>query len=477
MNVKFTAFAIGIALAALLTTACSVDKTEGDDPQKGTTFVSFSIKFPTSETRALPDDYNRVGTYEGSEIVYTVDLYLESPDGTLLYAHRFVPQDMTYVYDDNGMQVMKPNAPFKTTAGDKKAIVVINCPHPLLDVAPDDNYMYQLSSSLPLSGLADFEEYEGVVRHRVVMSGKSAVTTIEDGVDVAGVQSGQNTIALNVSRIASKVIVTLAPDWEANTAATEGTLSNIQWAVGQGTNSVYLFPQDADGTYKTWGFDYIPSSTYYSQAATYYTYSGLHDLVNVPLKDMPDDQLYAGGQFLLENTHTYGADASTTTYRKGNTAYVMVSVTYTPKPEAIEDGGTLAADGTFYVGATDGNIYSSLAAATDPRVGTAYQKVMTYAAGKALYFAWLNPDNIAKPMNSPVIRNHIYHVNINSFKRLGQNWNPLNPDINNPNPKPSGDEPDSPILPTDPLSLDDTYMSVDIGVLDWTVHSYDIDLE
>ncbi|MBF0650554.1 fimbria major subunit, partial [Dysgonomonas sp. GY75] len=78
------------------------------------------------------------------------------------------------------------------------------------------------------------------------------------------------------------------------------------------------------------------------------------------------------------------------------------------------------------------------------------------------------------------IRNNIYHVNINSFKRIGVNWNPLipsGPDVPyNPDPKPSGPEPENPVDPNGPLSSDDTYMSVDIKVLMWTVHTYDIDL-
>jgi hypothetical protein len=164
-------------------------------------------------------------------------------------------------------------------------------------------------------------------------------------------------------------------------------------------------------------------------------------------------------------------------YRKGNTAYVLIRATYTPNPTAIADGGTLT-DGTFYVGGTDGKIYSTAAAATDvTKGGTAYQDVATYTNGKVLYYVWLNPDDIQKPINSPVLRNNIYHININSFKKLGVNWNPLTPDITNPDPQPDGNEPDNPVIPTDPISVTDTYMSVNVEVLNWSTHSYDVDLE
>ncbi|MCD8186260.1 MAG: fimbria major subunit, partial [Rikenellaceae bacterium] len=85
------------------------------------------------------------------------------------------------------------------------------------------------------------------------------------------------------------------------------------------------------------------------------------------------------------------------------------------------------------------------------------------------------------PLNSPVIRNNIYHINVRSFSALGETWNPLYPeDPNtaspaNPDPKPSTDEPDSSIDPYDPLSIEETYMDIDATVLDWIVNSYDID--
>ena len=44
----------------------------------------------------------------------------------------------------------------------------------------------------------------------------------------------------------------------------------------------------------------------------------------------------------------------------------------------------------------------------------------------------LNPDNIAKPLNSPVVRNNIYHINISAFKKKRK--------------------PDEPETPIDPLS-------------------------
>lgn len=100
-----------------------------------------------------------------------------------------------------------------------------------------------------------------------------------------------------------------------------------------------------------------------------------------------------------------------------------------------------------------------------------------------LNYAWLNPDSLTEPLNSPVVRNNIYHINITGYSRLGYNWNPLYPgedpdtdNPSNPDPKPGNpDEPDIPIDPIDPLTPEETYMSVEVTVTDWWVHSYNIE--
>lgn len=223
------------------------------------------------------------------------------------------------------------------------------------------------------------------------------------------------------------------------------------------------------------------------------------------------------GEYLLPTTHQYAVgDASS--YKKGNTAYVLVRTQFAPSDDAYADGGTydaLAKD-DFYVGA-NGKFYTSAANSQDPtKGGVVGQKVTKYENGKVLYYAWVNPDEVASGQwyNSPAIRNNIYHIHITGFRNLGTNWNPLypeNPDrtlvdpsqpydpiINpwkddkvNPDPKPVPDmvpdpanpgdeipteEPDNPIKPEDPLTNPETWMSVDITILPWTVHSYSVDL-
>jgi hypothetical protein len=468
-------------------TACNNDDLKNDDDLEKTTYMGLSLFFPgESGLKAEPEDYNPKGYYAGNTVIETVDIYLLSGDGsTLLDRGRYGIGDFGF-RQEAGVDMMRLNTPFKTTPGNKQMIVIVNSPEALSTTIPSDTYRYTLTSgggSLSLSDLADVstdpisvDPSSGAYGDMLVLSGKTTTAfTIADDVSSQEVISNGNNVAhVDVTRVPSRAIVTsTAPA----AVGTLGTISDVTYSVAQGANSVYLFPQKTSGAISTWGYAYVPASSDYQTTATqYYDYSDLNNASPVPSKPVEaGKEITLPGKFLLENTHISGA-AGTSQYRKGNTAYVLVRAKFTPS--ATKDGGALNASGTFYVGGTDGYIYSSVETATNPLTGTQYQSVAEYTGGKVLYFVWLNPDNITKPVNSPVIRNNIYHININSFKSIGLNWNPLvPPGVTNPDPKPvNPTEPTNPVDPEEPLSSSDTYMSVDIAVLRWVVHSYDIDL-
>jgi hypothetical protein len=221
-------------------------------------------------------------------------------------------------------------------------------------------------------------------------------------------------------------------------------------------------------------YSYVPGTDYSTQAPNLFAYDDLSNTSTaVPTK--PDDEyvMWMPGKFLLENTHKYGSDDGTSQYKQGNTAYVLVRAKFTPLKFA--DAGTPPSDGTFYVGANDYFIYTSIDAA---KAGTLNQGVMKYPQGKVLYYLWLNPDNFARPFNSPVVRNNIYHINIKGFKSFGYNWNPLDPSPSNPDSKP-GDNPNEPpsdIDPSFPISSSETYVNIDAEILPWSTHSYENEL-
>lgn len=464
MNIKsfLLASLIGAGFAA-----CSDESVTETEKQEGTlTYINLSVNLPgKASSRALPNDYNNDGTYEGLDSLRTLDVYMQSADGTV-EAKRFTGTDISYAGT-----VVSPSQPFRTTSGYKTIYIVINNPNPLGTSITTENDLIS-TDNLAQVITANGKEYD-----LITMTGKSANVYVEPDVPIQDVSNGTNKIKVNVDRVASRVIVTTTASADLTNDAGEkiGSVSNVNFSVAQGTNKIYWLSQ---ANYVSFGSEYVPVlGEYAGQADTYYDYSGLSVKNAIPVKPVEANGYKAlKGQFLFENTHEEG-DLEHTQYRKGNTAYVLVRAIFTPDPSAIVDGGSLTG-GTFYVGQSDGKIYSSKQAAL-----TAFpnQKVATYIGGKMINYAWLNPDDLVKPLNSPVVRNHIYHINITGFKRLSYNWNPLYPEdpdtVNpqNPDPKPGPDEPEIPIDPIDPLTPEQTNMSVEVSVLDWTVHSYDVE--
>ncbi len=211
------------------------------------------------------------------------------------------------------------------------------------------------------------------------------------------------------------------------------------------------------------------------------------------------------GLFLLPTTHKYGATAAESDYRKSNTAYILVRGIIVPKVYVGEDG-TFKKDEAlkgkdFYLGA-NGLVYASKDCVQDPtKKGVKGQTAKKYIGGKALYFVWVHPDKLEGTLNSPVDRNHIYHVQLKGVASWGANWNPLIPYPKNtpeldpktgkpkdnpngttpPNPNNPDDRPnDNPFEPSNPpvnpnenLTPTETWMSAEVTILPWAVHSYE----
>ena len=113
-----------------------------------------------------------------------------------------------------------------------------------------------------------------------------------------------------------------------------GTLTDLKWAVAQGEQTIYLQRKD---NWATPNFAFVPgdgADNFYYDTADKYDYSHLANPAdvlergfNVDADNIGDNSL-SHGQFLLPNTHEYaqGGENYTGGYRKGNTAYVQVSV-------------------------------------------------------------------------------------------------------------------------------------------------------
>lgn len=488
-------FLLGAFALSLGFTACS-DNTDVAEPSQANTYLQLAIKLPNvlgtkaSSGDKLPDDYNFVENYEGNDAVKTLDVFIQTGDGEITpYSYSFEANTLGY---DEKNKVYYPLNGIKTKPGNAKAYVVINKKNNLTtdEIKGTD-------------GLIDITKLNAAVedgKDVITMTGASEITEIKEGVteDMVKAKGAKiNQIKVTVDRTVSRVIVTKA---EALTTpeTLNGSFSNITYAIAQGTKKIYTYPKKPD--YTSFGYDFVPASNdvYVSQANGYYDYADLSDF-DTDVDAYKAEYKTLPGKFLYENTHEYG-EGEASKYKKGNTAYVLIRTKFKPNTNAL-NGGELATDGTFYVGGNDGLYYATAQAAAD----AGNTSIRTYKEGKVLFYAWLNPDDIAAPYNSPVVRNNIYHINITGFKKLGTNWNPLFPEDptkpndpsnpngpgNNPDPKPEAPivddptdpskkitlpEPENPVKPTDPLTVTDTWLSVDVTVGAWAVHSYDIDL-
>lgn len=486
----FAVLALGLSFAA-----CNNDDVpQGPDLKEGNTHVSVALSMSASNFKSAvkenDEDFNYVGEWVGKDVIKTVSIYLVDPASTGPVTRRnFDVGSQTdgkpyYTTDQSGGTlniIPTVAAAIKTTAGPKDVWVVVNenavvQAHLATATAANFKEKYEeIALVLQNSGLVfnstpatsatklasletvGSEDYDVIVMTNVAPKLQFEVTANVTAEQTVGVDK-PNRASLDVERAVARVLVTLKEGFtevlkDAN-GNTIGTISNVNWVLAQGENSLYV-QRKVD--WATPNFTWLPAADadYWSEAGDKYDYSGLYEgwkaaplfggnaLTDNPSNGNKDDQnagnigaaSIGNGRFILPTTHTYGLKEASS-YKKGNTAYVLVRALFTPAEDAIVDGGTLT-DGTFYLGA-NGKIYSSAAAAVDSENGgVTGQTVAKYVGGKVIYYAWVNPDVVAEPYNSPVLRNNIYHIHITGFKTIGTNWNPLfpeNPD--DPNHKP-----------------------------------------
>ena len=399
----------------------------------------------------------------------------------------------------------------------------------------------------------------------IVMTGNFGEVNVADGVTesqtLTTAATAPNRAEVSVQRAVARVLVTADKDsYEVKgddpttptvetvangDAVTLATITNLTYVVAQGESTLYFNQQESPNPtnyqYKTPNSTFVPTdpNTDYDVAATYdkYDYTGLwrnktnhfggRDIVtnatyDASLQNVEEYVKNANGlhgEFVLPNTHAYdAADRGASGYRKGNTAYVLVRGKINPKyvymnDKSVENNWSAThADDDLFLG-DDGKFYQSVAAANDPTTNgnatAAAMKVKKFVKGKVLYFVWVNPDHTSGKewINSPAIRNNIYHIQISGIANYVYNWNPLIPNPNdpvdptkpvspenprdpnnpnNPDPQPSVPDPNHPgknipdpkepptdITPKDPLSLKEAWMSVDVTILPWQVHTFE----
>ncbi len=520
-------FSIGALAVALIMGMSSCQKEKiNSDIVDGSTHVSVALTMAKPNVRALPEDYNHVGKWFGKDQIKRIDIYVVDVAKSTIATGQFElgDFDVTTAAPDGSTQItLTPKKAIKTTPGAKKVYAVINATPEVAarlsqaDPAEFDKKMKTEAMVLVNSGMdksksetsasklakvegPSMDDWKDII---VMTNDADSDLTVEDNVkEQEAIAGTKNRAKVNVSRVVARAIVTAsAGTYEVKSTAGTllGTISNINWVLAQGEDRLFL-QRKADFVTPSYSVK-LSADEFITTGNLGYDYSGLYENyqpapnfggTNVPVfdpykkdnvTDLGLDKRSYAGKFVLPTIHVVGDTKETSGYTKGNTVYVLIRANFTPKEMA--DGTAYTPGSDFYVGETNGKFYSSNANAKDPdKGGVAGQKSRRYVGGKVLYYAWLNPDKIPGWMNSPVVRNNIYHIQIKSFKTIGTNWNPLfpedpnTPDPKNPDPKPENpDEPgDNPIKPEDPLTTPETWMSVDVTVLPWEVHTYEVDL-
>lgn len=514
-----TAIAIGMV-------ACSNDDNLPDAPDanaaKGNTYASISIKLPKGpSTRASsPGDYNGKGTWEGIDAIETITVFLVNETlGTI--DHSTFGTDQFDAIDANG--VLKPNLAVKGTPGEAvKAYVVLN---------GNSNVLTTLKGTTPgaFAGVyataveknaSDLASNDGT--NDVIMMTNTVLPTaitIEANIDEATAKAGtKNSVKVEVERVVSRAIATVAEDAKStvipvkdamDVKQSEITIQSVSYVVGQ-SNKEFFLTKKTDWKTPDAVYDHVPSATV-TWDTTLFDNTGLTSLTEVKTATggtsitQFQDALTGEGaasKFVLPVTHEVTDEINN--YRKGNTTYFEVTAIFTP--DAV-DGGAYTEGTDVFLGMNDGKFYSTRALAEESGQKATHYKGDGATGAIMKYVLWLNPDKITageKATMSPTVRNQVYHAHITGFKQIGLPNNPLNPtDPNNPQPKEPGDSdydptdpwkpkdptdsgydpnnpgnenPINPIKPEDPLQTEDTYLSVQITVVPWGIHSYEIEL-
>lgn len=488
-----------LAAAALLLglASCKSDRQEAA-LQNGEcdTYVGVSVRFPAPETRALPDDHNKLaGEWQGRDVIKKIKVYVAttSNGNTTISSDQFTEANFGGI--NNG--ILAPNLAVEAKSGDKvKIYVVIN------DMAGKVTSILDEKANTPatfdtefqkavamVAAIADVAKYDAE-KDIVLMTNETAPQEMEIKPNISkedAIGGKANRVEVKVSRVASRAIATVDDQvkktievkrsfTDAQGATTEQTTATVtvKDIAYQVTGSALQFNVLEDRT--NWKvaapvYDFIPTSSTWATLATeadgkmLFSDAEGYKAAIVKADNTLDNVKAALGEetfskFVLPVTHAAGK------YMKGNTTMFEIKATFTV--DKIDGEAADETVKTVYLGLSDGKFYSTKekAEAMDVTVtGTEYEKKQSakeYKNGEMYYYIWLNPDvpyeDLTKTISeSPTVRNQVYHAHITGFGEMGVA---------------DKDE----IKPDEPLETKKTHLSVQLQVLPWTIHSYKVDL-
>lgn len=487
-----------LASAALLLglASCKSDRQEAA-LQNGEcdTYVGVSVRFPAPETRALPEDYNELGEWQGRDVIKKIKVYVAttSNGATTISSDQFTEANFGGI--NNG--ILAPNLAVEAKSGDKvKIYVVINDMNSKVTTILDEKVANAATfdeefqkAVAAVAAIADVAKYDAD-KDIVLMTNETAPQemTIEPNISKEDAIGGKaNRVEVKVSRVASRAIATVDDevvktidikrtftDAKGNTTESTTATVTVKDIMYQVTGSALQFNVLEDRT--NWKvaasvYDFTPTSKDWTALATegkdkmLFSDAEGYKAALTATDNSLDNVKKALGQekfskFVLPVTHAKG------NYKKGNTTMFEIKATFTvDKIDGVAADETVK---TVYLGLSDGKFYSTQAKAEAmdaALTGTDYEKKQSakeYTNGEMYYYIWLNPDvdysDKTKTISeSPTVRNQVYHAHITGFGEMGvADKDEINPD--------------------EELETKKTHLSVQLRVLPWTIHSYTVNL-
>lgn len=500
----------GVAVLGLGMTACNNDDVPPvGDPTEGSTFVGMYIStMKDVMTKAVNDSQ---GDYAGREAESKLEtLRFISPgktkDWTLGSADE---ENKFWATATTGTYTV---APWKVTAGSQAMALLFNRGNLEPGIATATNYVYGNTAT----AVADITALAS--ENKFVMASSVEQKTIQDNISKETVKTGteeaQNVFSFDMERVVSQGMV--AKGDNLNTETTDGRgsvdLDDLTYTAINGAAKTYLFRNHAgertitesDGLYKDFTSaidDYVDFQNAQDPNGTAREHLvRLGNLLTAQGSQTTDLGMYAAktvaanaaeakkvpGIYFLENSVKKEAlTAGNKNYGYYRLPYAKVYATYTPKQVwdwDADQGKLISKSGvkgeTFYRGEGDGLIYASKEAARKSQLNPG-QNAYTYTNGRCAYRALWNRQTTADGktvVNADVRRNNTYLLTITAFQGLGMPWDPSDPkDPYLPKPDPDPTEPTNPENPD--IEKEETYMRVEVKVLQWNLVSRDVVLE
>lgn len=469
---KLTLMLVATLTLGLYSCSNDNDSLPSNGEQGNQTHVKLEIGLPQTYLTKASD----TKTWKGDDVIKQVDVFfVNETEKTVL------KKTVTNISLENN----KISVVTKANAGDDvKAYVIVNSNDKTdisIDGVPAPKFADRFKSEIEAiaSDLVAKEENASTIT--MTNAGEPIALKVEGGVTEEQAKAGKNTIKIQVERLVSRGILTLGNDAKKDIPVKNANeqesasvkINKVTYAVGQSNKKVFGIRKDGDITPEP-VYSFLPENkeVYINGREKIFDYSELKAFSEVGASNTVIEALTKEqkAKFILPVTHADGK------YVKGNSTYFEVRVDFTANGTLTDTKVEHKAGETIYLGKNDGKFYNTLedAKAMGGAKGEENQKVITYENGQMVYVLWLNPDIIPGGKNvmtkTPTVRNQIYHAHITGFKEMGIPYNPLNPDNKDK------DDTENPIDPTDPIENQETYMNVEISVLEWGLHSYEIEV-